>query len=60
MLDEFRNSSESYDTVITKIVSELKHKNLKKELIEAYSLMNRNDLALLEEWDAASQEIEHE
>ena len=56
-LDKFRSENESYDKVIKKLVSIVRHKNMKNQLIEAYKGMGKVDLDILEEWEAASQEL---
>ena len=58
MLDSFKQKNESYDDIITRILSYFKNKNLKKELIEAYSNMGKEDLKILGEWENASGEVE--
>lgn len=57
-LDEIRYQNESYDDIINKLISEIRNKNLKKELITAYKSMGKEDLKILEEWEVASKEIE--
>ena len=59
-LDKFRSGHESYDQVIKKLVSVVKQKNLKKQLIEAYQSMGKADLEILEEWESASRELSHD
>lgn len=56
-LDELKSNNESYDDVITNLISTSKNKNLKKELIEAYKSMGKKDLETLKEWEIASNEI---
>ena len=56
-LDAFKAERESYDEVISKMISALKQKDLKKRLIEAYKSMGKNELELLQEWEPASQEV---
>ena len=56
-LDLFRNRSESYDEIIRKLMTELRRKALTRQLVEAYRKMGKGDLALLEEWEAASREL---
>lgn len=58
VLDSLRQKNESYDEVITKIISELRNKNLKKELIEAYKSMSKEDLKILEDWETTSKEVD--
>ena len=57
-LDEFKNSSESYDETIKKIISEIKGKNIKRELIECYSNIGKKDLEILKEWEVASGDLD--
>ncbi|HLC58694.1 MAG TPA: hypothetical protein VJI68_02440 [Candidatus Nanoarchaeia archaeon] len=57
-LDELRSENETYDNIINKLITKIKDKNLKKELIEAYKNMGKEDLRLLEEWETASNEFE--
>ncbi len=59
-LDSFRSEHESYDEAIQKLVSMAKQKSLRKELIEGYKRMGKEDLELLEEWDVASHELAEE
>ena len=56
-LHAFKDEHESYDTAIKKLITHLKDKNLKKELIMGYQRMGKADLELLEEWDSASKEL---
>ena len=58
-LDHVKNESESYDSAIKKMISHVRNANLKKELIEAYSIMGKKDLELLEEWEPASKELKY-
>ena len=56
-LDRLRVENESYDQVIKKLISEVKNKDLKDQLIEAYKKKSKQDLEILEEWESASKEI---
>jgi hypothetical protein len=56
-LDSVRAERESYDVVISRLISHVKKQNLKKELIAAYKSMGQADLAILEEWESSSQEL---
>ena len=56
-LDSIKAESESYDAAIKKLISGMKNKNLKRELIEGYQSMGKKDLKLLEEWDSSSSEV---
>ena len=56
-LDSVRAERESYDLVISRLISHVKKQNLKKELIAAYKSMSQTDLAILEEWESSSQEF---
>jgi len=53
-LDEFRQEQETYDQVISRLVSQTKKKNLVKELIEAYRSKAEEDIKTAQEWDAVS------
>ena len=55
-LDTIRIENESYDETIQRILKEIKNKELKKQLIEAYKNMGHADLEILEEWENASLE----
>ena len=57
-LDSLKNKVETYDVAIKRLISSTKNKNLKFELIEAYSQMGKKDLELLEDWDQSSNELE--
>jgi len=56
-LDRIKQRSESYDEIILKLLAEKKMKNLKSELVEAYSSMGEQDLKILEDWETASNEL---
>ena len=56
-LDTLKNKIETYDVAIKRLISISKNKNLKSELVEAYSRMGKDDLELLDDWDSASNEV---
>lgn len=56
-LDDFKGI-ESYDEAIQVLLSHVKQKHLKADLIEAYKSMGKKDMELLEEWEVASQEVD--
>lgn len=58
-LDSLKDKIETYDVAIKRLISSSKNKNLKSELIEAYSRMDKKDLELLEEWEPASKELKY-
>ena len=58
-LDSLRSSSDSYDLAIKKLIAQVKQQSLKAELIEAYTKKAKTDLEILEDWEPASQEVEH-
>lgn len=53
-LDDFRGNEESYDEVINRLISEVKSKNLVKELIAAYQNKANEDKKTVEEWESSS------
>lgn len=54
-LDKIKSSKqESYDQVIKSLIEENKRKSRKKELIEGYSQIGKEDLQELKDWEAAS------
>ncbi len=53
-LDDFRGNEESYDEVIQKLISEVKSKNLVKELIAAYQNKAEEDKKIVAEWSPSS------
>ncbi|MBS3169915.1 hypothetical protein J4210_05510 [Candidatus Woesearchaeota archaeon] len=54
VLDEIKTDDESYDEVIKRVVSEVKHKNLVRELVTAYKVKATEDKELNKEWESAS------
>ncbi|MBS3168736.1 hypothetical protein J4216_06420 [Candidatus Woesearchaeota archaeon] len=57
-LDSLKTSNETYEDVISNLISEKKRKTLKDDLIEAYKSRGKQDLRILEEWESASANIE--
>ena len=57
IIDELRKENESYETVIGKLISQARNKGLKDELIAAYKRVGKEELKILKEWEAASQEV---
>ncbi|HIG93820.1 MAG: hypothetical protein QT02_C0004G0010 [archaeon GW2011_AR9] len=57
-LDELRQDYETYDDVINKLISEVKKKNLVKELIEGYKSNAKRDKQMVKEWDHTSEDWE--
>ena len=58
-LDNIKDESESYDSAIKRVISHIRNAGLKTELIEAYKNVGKMELKLLDEWDSASNEVEH-
>lgn len=56
-LDRLRVENESYDQLIRKLISEVKNKDLKTQLIEAYKKKSKQDLEIFKEWEPASKEL---
>ena len=53
-LDKIKQNKETYDEIIKRLVEETKKKSRKKELIEGYSQIGKEDLKEVEEWEAAT------
>ncbi len=53
-LDKLKNNDESYDLIITKLLSEVKRKYLVKELVEAYGKKTEEDKQIEKEWSKTS------
>ena len=53
-LDKLKNNDESYDLIITKLLSEVKRKYLVKELVEAYGKKAEEDKQVEKEWNNIS------
>ena len=56
-LDQLKSDNESYESVIGKLISQVKNKNLKEKLIAAYKCVGKEELGVLNEWEAASGEV---
>jgi len=57
-LSQLREKNDSYDDIISRLVSQSRHKVLKNELIEGYKRLGKEDIRVLKEWETASQEVE--
>lgn len=57
-LKEFRYENESYDIAIKRLISKIKTKNLKNDLIEFYKNTNKESLEVLKEWEKTSKELD--
>ena len=57
-LEHLKNESESYDSAISRLITNASNSSLKAELIEAYKNMGRKELQLLQEWGYTSNEVE--
>ena len=58
-LDEFRQyKNESYDIIIQKLISKIRNKNLKNDLIQGYQESAKYDIKSLEEWENSSKELD--
>jgi predicted CopG family antitoxin len=53
-LDLLRDETESYDQVISKLVAEHKHKDLRRALIEGYTQSADFDRKTAKEWETSS------
>ena len=53
-LDVLKSERETYDQVISKLVSQARGKAVKSELVEAYKSLGKDELKILEDWEAAS------
>lgn len=56
-LDRLRQENESYDRIIGKLLSQAQAKELKLRLVEGYQKKAKEDLEIMEEWEAASGEL---
>ena len=56
-LDHIKLKSESYNAAIKRLISHANNSSIKEDLIEAYKVMGRKDLELLDEWEKTSSEI---
>ncbi|MEK6932796.1 MAG: hypothetical protein AABW56_03295 [Nanoarchaeota archaeon] len=56
-LKSFIKENESYDVAIRKLISKIKYKDLKENLIEGYKTNSKENLKILNEWENASREL---
>ena len=56
-LDGLKSETETYDQVISNLVSQARRKAVKSELVEAYKSVGKEELKILEDWEAASAEL---
>ncbi len=56
-LDKLKESKDSYDDIVNRLIIQNRRLHLKEELISAYKDINNSDLKLLEEWESASREV---
>ncbi len=57
-LNGLKSERETYDQVISKLAAQAKEKTLKSDLVEAYKRLGKEELKILEEWEAASTSFE--
>ena len=57
-LDELKQAGETYDDVIERIISQVRHKDLKTELVEGYKRAAKEQIKILSEWEVASSELD--
>jgi len=57
-LDQLRKGNETYDEIILRLTSEVKKRLLVQELTECYQSEEKSTLNTLEEWEAASKEVD--
>ncbi len=57
-LDEFGAENESYDEIISKLLNEVKRKELRQLLIEGYQQNQQRDSRMAEEWEMVSSGLE--
>ncbi|MEK6907370.1 MAG: hypothetical protein AABW45_02485 [Nanoarchaeota archaeon] len=57
-LNKFRYKNESYDIIIQKLISKIRNKNLKNDLIQGYQESAKYDIKSLEEWENSSKELD--
>ncbi len=59
-LERLKRGSESYDILINRLISKVKHSSLKKELAECYESRDKDFLSELKEWENASKEVDEQ
>lgn len=57
-MDEIKPKNETYDDVITRPTAKAKRQNLVKELVEGYKVRAKENLEILEDWEAASEDLD--
>lgn len=57
-LDKLRQDNQTYDEIISSLIAQLRKKRLVQELIECYQSEEKRTIKTLEEWGAASNEVE--
>lgn len=57
-LNELKSERETYDQVISKLTVQAKEKTLKSDLVAAYKSLGKDELKILEDWEASSNELE--
>lgn len=57
-LNKFRYKNESYDIIIQKLISKIRNKNLKNDLIQGYKDSAKHNIKTLEEWENTSKELD--
>ncbi len=55
-LDRLKETRESYDHVIRRLLSHEKKRSLRKDLIEAYESMTPDEFDEFQKWESASSE----
>ena len=53
-LDKIRNSNESYNEIIAKLIDQVQNKDLRKQLVDGYT---KDNVEVLNECESASSEI---
>lgn len=56
-LNRIKRGSDSYDRVIRKLIVKEKQIHLKEDLINSYKKLGKEDLDMVNEWEAASKEV---
>ena len=57
-MDEIKQKNETYDDVIKRLTAKAKRQNLVKELVEGYKVRAKENLEILEDWEAASEDLD--
>ena len=55
-LDNLKGEYDTYDDVINKLISEVKNKNLVREMIAGYKSNRERDQKLVKEWEHTSED----